>query len=234
MAGSRSVDLRRLRAVLAGSSGVPETFWRAAGPWAPKPSTAVALVVGLILFGVGETLLVVAALGATPWVVLAQGVSIQTGMSLGQATFLISALVLALWLPLRERPGLGTLANALIIALTIDIALALLPLPRGVGMQVLAVFAGVLLVGLGSGLYLTAGLGAGPRDGWMTGLHRRTGIPVARVRLSMEVAVLVLGLVLGGTAGWGTAIFALGIGRSVAWGLAGASRASRWWLSRSG
>ena len=228
------MDLRRLRAVLAGSAGVPDTVWRASGPWAPKPSTAIALVVGLIMFGVGETLLVVATLGATPWVVLAQGVSLQTGISLGQATFLISALVLALWLPLRERPGLGTLANALIIALTIDVALTLLPVPQGVPTQVLAVLAGVLLVGLGSGLYLTAGLGAGPRDGWMTGVHRRTGIPVARVRLTIEVAVLAVGLVLGGTAGVGTLVFALGIGRSVAWGLAGASRASRWWLSRSG
>ena len=176
----------------------------------------------------------VAALGLTPWMVLAQGVAVQTGITLGQATFLVSVVVLTLWLPLRERPGLGTVANAVVIAITIDIAVALLPVPDATYLRVSTVLAGVLLVGIGSGLYLTAGLGAGPRDGWMTGLHRRTGIPVARVRLTIEVAVLSMGLLLGGTAGWGTLMFALGIGRSVAWGLAGANRFSRWWISRSG
>lgn len=228
------MDLSRLRRLIAGASGVPVTFWRASGPWRPRPSTLVALLIGLVLFGVGESLLVVAALGVTPWLVLAQGVSVQAGITLGQATFVISVVVLMLWLPLRERPGLGTVANAVVIAATIDVALLVLPTPDGLVRQLVTVVAGVLLVGLGSGLYLTAGLGAGPRDGWMTGLHRRTGIPVARVRLAIEVTVLVLGLLLGGTAGAGTVMFAVGIGRSVAWGLALARRSSLWWVSRSG
>jgi uncharacterized membrane protein YczE len=182
------------------------------------------LVVGLAVFGVGEACMVRAGLGVSPWTVLAQGLATRLPITIGVATFLVSAVVLLLWIPLRERPGLGTVANAVVIAAALQAGVWLLPTPDALVLQVGMVLLGIALVGLGSGLYLTTNLGAGPRDGWMTGLHQRTGWPVGRVRLGIEVLVLGLGWLLGGTVGVGTLLFALLIGPAVAQGLALAGR----------
>lgn len=216
--------MRRRWAALAPSHTVPVTSWRSASRWRTRPSTFLLLIVGLWLFGAGEALLVSAGLGNGPWTVLAQGVTTRVPISIGLATFLISVTVLLLWIPLRERPGLGTIMNAIVIALSLQVMLLVLPEPTGDGIGVLTVrllmvLGGIALIGLGSGLYLTTGLGPGPRDGWMTGIHDRTGWPVSRVRLGIEAVVLVLGWLLGGTVGIGTVLFALLVGPSVGYGL---------------
>jgi hypothetical protein len=171
---------------------------------------------GLWLFGTGEALLVASHLGNTPWTVLAQGVSRHSSLSIGEATLAISAVVLVGWIPLRERPGLGTIANAVVIAVAIDVMLAVLPTPHAVAGRLAEVVAAIGCIGAGSGFYLTTWLGPGPRDGWMTGLARRTGWPIAGVRLSIELTVLVAGYLLGGRVGIGTVAFALTIGYAVA------------------
>jgi uncharacterized membrane protein YczE len=206
---------------------VPVTSWRAPGRWSPRPASLGVLLVGLYAFGTGEALLVHSDLGVSPWTVLAQGLATQLPLTIGAATLLVSLVVLLLWIPLRERPGLGTIANALVIALALQVGVTVLPTPDAWPMQLAFVLGGVALVGLGSGLYLTTNLGPGPRDGWMTGLHVRTGWPVARVRLGIEVVVLGTGWLLGGTVGVGTVLFALLIGPAVAQGLALAGRVGR-------
>ncbi len=189
--------------------------------------TLLVLAVGLWLFGTGEAFLVDSGLGVSPWTVLAQGLDTQVPIGIGWATFLVSVVVLGLWVPLRERPGLGTLANTALVALALGVTVPLLPSPDSVALQVVEVLVGISLIGLGSGLYLTTGLGPGPRDGWMTGIHHRTGIPVTPVRLAIEVTVLGLGWLLGGTVGVGTVAFAVLIGPSVGYGLAGIGRLGR-------
>jgi uncharacterized protein len=209
----------RIPQALRPSRSIPVTPWRSQSRWKARPSTLAVLVVGLWLFGTGEALLVVAEMGNGPWTVLAEGVSSRTSLSIGLATFLLSLVVLALWIPLRERPGLGTIANAVVIAAALQVGVWFLPHPDPTWLKLLFVFTGVALIGLGSGLYLTTNLGPGPRDGWMTGIHHKFDIPVSRVRLGIEVTVLALGWLLGGTVGLGTVIFALLIGPSVGWGL---------------
>jgi len=179
----------------------------------------VVLVGGLWIFGTGEAMLVDAALGNAPWTVFAQGVSVRSGLSIGVATFFTSVAVLLLWIPLRERPGLGTVANAVVIATALQVMIEVLPGPEAFGWRLLQVIVGIALVGVGSGLYLTTNLGPGPRDGLMTGIHVRTGIAVTPVRLGIEVVVLIVGWLLGGTVGLGTLLFALLIGPSVGYGL---------------
>lgn len=180
------------------------------------------LLAGLYLFGSGEAFIVQGGLGVSPWTVLAQGLATVLPLSIGVATFLVSALVLLLWIPLRERPGLGTIANALVIAVALELGVTFLPAPGGLAGQLSYVLLGVAMIGVASGFYLTTNLGPGPRDGWMTGLHVRTGWPVGRVRLGIEVTVLSVGWLLGGTVGVGTVLFALLIGPAVALGLAAA------------
>lgn len=202
------------------SRTIPRTRWRSEGSrWRASPATLVVLVGGLWLFGTGEALLVDAALGNAPWTVFAQGVSVRSGLSIGVATFFTSVAVLLLWIPLRERPGLGTVANAVVIATALQIMIEVLPGPEAFGWRLLQVIVGIALVGVGSGLYLTTNLGPGPRDGLMTGIHVRTGIAVTPVRLGIEVVVLIVGWLLGGTVGLGTLLFALLIGPSVGYGL---------------
>jgi uncharacterized membrane protein YczE len=190
--------------------------WSASSRWRARPGTLVVLLVGLWAFGTGEALLVASRLGNTPWTVLAQGVSLHSPLSIGAATFAISVAVLLLWVPLRERPGLGTLANAVVIAVAIDLMLRILPRPDAAMGRLAEVAGAIACIGVGSGLYLTTLLGPGPRDGWMTGLARRTGWPIAPVRLAIEVSALVVGWVLGGRVGLGTVVFALTIGHAVA------------------
>jgi uncharacterized membrane protein YczE len=176
-------------------------------------------VLGLYLFGTGDALLVVSGLGVSPWTVLAQGLGDQLGISIGLATFIVSAVVLLLWIPLREVPGLGTVANAIVIAIALQVGVTFLPRPTNVFIQFAFVIIGIFIIGVGSGLYLTTRMGPGPRDGWMTGIHLRTGWPVSAVRLGIEVVVLAAGWMLGGTVGIGTVMFAVLIGPSVGYGL---------------
>ena len=185
-----------------------------------------ALVVGLWLFGTGDALILASQLGGTPWSVLAQGLSVRTGFGIGWTTLAVSMCVLALWIPLREKPGLGTVMNIIVIALAIGVTYPRVSTPDSLIGQLGLVFLGVALIGVGSGFYLTSGHGPGPRDGWMTGLHRVSGWPVGRVRLLIEVTVLALGWLLGGIVGVGTAIFALLVGQFVALGLAFVHRLS--------
>lgn len=198
---------------------VPITSWRAPSRWRARPITLLILFVGLYLFGTGEAILVQAGLGVSPWTVFAQGLGLRLGISVGWATLVISVIVLLAWLPLRERPGLGTIANALVVSLALGVGMLVLPAVDGLGMQMLAVTAGVAIIGLGSGFYLTTGLGPGPRDGLMTGIHLRTNMAVVPVRWGIELTALAIGWQLGGTVGPGTMVFAALIGPSVGYGL---------------
>lgn len=173
------------------------------------------LAVGLWLFGTGEGLVVASRLGNSPWTVFADGISRQTPLSVGLATVALSFVVLLAWIPLRVRPGLGTIANALVVGVAIDATLALLG-PASLGVRIVELIGGIAIVGVGSGLYIGAALGAGPRDGLMLGLHRRTGRPVAPLRAGIEVAALTIGAILGGRVGIGTVAFAVLIGPAVA------------------
>ena len=172
-------------------------------------------MVGLTVFGAGEALLVASELGNSPWTVFAEGLGEQTSMAVGTATIVTSAGVLLLWIPLRQRPGLGTVINAIVIGLAIDATLWLIPGDLSLAVRATLVPAGIGLVALGSGLYLTCRLGPGPRDGLMTGLHRRTGISIRMVRAALELSVLAAGFLMGGTVGVGTVAFALAIGPAV-------------------
>jgi uncharacterized membrane protein YczE len=167
---------------------------------------------GLTLFGIGDGLIVATELGNSPWTVFAEGLSHQTPLSIGGATLVISAAVLLSWWPLRERPGMGTLLNILVISMMIDVTLWVLPELDMLGVRWAALFGGIALIGVGSGLYLTADLGPGPRDGLMTGLHRRTGVSIRLVRTGLEVVVVAIGWLLGGVVGIGTLLYALAIG----------------------
>lgn len=183
--------------------------------WRPTPLRLLKLLGGLSVFGAGEGLIVASELGNSPWTVLAEGVSEHTPLAVGSATVAISFLVLALWIPLRQRPGLGTLLNAIVIGLGIDATLAVLPALEDPAARGVALAAGIGMVALGSGLYLTTALGPGPRDGLMTALHRRTGLSVRLVRSGLELGALISGFMLGGTVGIGTVAFAVAIGPAV-------------------
>ncbi len=197
---------------------VPMTWWSAADAMTlrPKISTLVILIAGLWIFGTGDAVLIAAGIGNAPWTVLAEGISLKIGWSIGQTTFLVSVLVLGFWIPLREKPGLGTILNAILIAAAIEYMLPYLPTPVTLTGGIVQVVIGVILVGIGSGLYLTANLGPGPRDGTMTGLQRITGVSIGRVRGGIEITVLLIGWSLGGTFWVGTFIFAFLIGPVVA------------------
>lgn len=200
------------------AKNVPTTWWSADDPWTLKPrfSTMILLIVGLIIFGAGDAVLISARLGNTPWTVLAEGIAENLGLSIGKSTFLVSFLVLLIWIPLREKPGIGTILNAILIAATIEFLLPILPTPETFSLQIIQVLAGIVLVAIGSGLYLTANLGPGPRDGTMTGLTKVTGVPIGRIRSGIEIFVIAIGWTLGGKFGIGTILFAILIGPCVA------------------
>lgn len=185
--------------------------------WRPTPGQLVQVLVGLWIFGMGEALLVASELGNSPWTVLAEGVSKHTPLSIGGATLAIGAVVLLCWIPLSERPGLGTVLNSIVIGISIDVTLGWLPSLDALAVRWAAMFAGIAVVGLGSGLYLTAALGPGPRDGLMTGLHARNGWPLAAVRTGIELTAVTIGFLLGGTVGIGSLLFALLIGHAVSY-----------------
>ena len=195
---------------------VPITPWRANSRWDLSPLRVLILFFGLAIFGLGDSLFIQAGIGNAPWTVFAEGLTYKTGMSIGFATFVISVFVLLLWIPLKERPGFGTLSNIVLIATFIELGTHIFPEANSFAVGVIYNFIGISLVGIGSALYITCGLGPGPRDGAMTGLHYRTGVRVGRVRMAIEVTVLAIGFLMGGTVGVGTALFALFIGQSVA------------------
>ena len=195
---------------------VPKTPWTATGKWDLSIKRVAILFFGLAIFGLGDSLLIQGGIGNAPWTVLAEGLTLKTGISIGTATLLISLSVMLLWIPLRERPGFGTLANILIIAIFIEVGTAIFPTQSSSFSGVIFSLIGIALVGVGSCLYITCGLGPGPRDGAMTGIHYRTGVRIGRVRLGIEGTVLAIGFLMGGTVGLGTALFALLIGQSIA------------------
>ncbi len=195
---------------------VPVVPWTAKNRWDLSFKRVLILFFGLAIFGLGDGLIIQSGLGNAPWSVLAQGISLKSGLSIGTSTLIVGSLVLALWIPLRERPGFGTLSNIIIISLFIEIATNIFPKQESIVPGVIFTLVGIAMVGIGSSLYITCGLGPGPRDGAMTGLHQRTGVRVGRVRLGLEVVVSIVGALLGGTLGLGTLLFALLIGQSVA------------------
>jgi len=200
---------------------VPVLSWSSPTPYhlRPKLLTFFYLSLGLVLFGLGESLLIASSAGVSPWTVLAQGIAGKTGWSIGFVTMVVSFAVLLLWIPLRQKPGMGTILNALIIAFMIDFSLVLLPYPKTLALQLFQAAVGVLVVGIASGIYLTANLGAGPRDGLMTGLQAKTSLPIAMIRIAIEVTVVAIGWYLGGVVGMGTLFFAFGVGPAVAIGI---------------
>ena len=208
---------------------IPKVTWSSEDTFnlKPKPLTLIFLVFGLFLFGLGESLLITSGAGVGPYTVLAQGISNHSGWSIGLSTFVISIFVLLLWIPLKQKPGMGTILNAFIIALTIEFSVFYLPYPETYPMQILQVVVGVLIIGIGSGFYLIANLGAGPRDGLMIGLQKKTNLPIYSIRTIIEVSVVIVGWLMGGVVGLGTAIFAFGIGPSVALGLSMVGKTSK-------
>ena len=176
------------------------------------PRRVVRLLIGLGLYGFADALMIRAAVGVDPWTVFAQGVSAHTGLSIGVLTNIIGLLVLLLWIPLRQRPGVGTVLNVLLLGPIIDLSLWLLPAVPVLWGQVLMLTAGRVLLAVASGIYIGAGLGPGPRDGLMTGIHNRTGLPIWVGRTGVEASVLLIGWLLGGNVGFGTLAFALLIG----------------------
>jgi len=185
----------------------------------PKFSTSFFLIFGLTIFGLGEGLLILSTTGNSPWSVLAEGISLNSSLSIGAATFFVSVGVLFLWIFLKQKPGLGTIFNIIVIAAMIDFTLNYFQPPSSLFIKYLLAVLAVILVGLGSGIYLVANLGPGPRDGLMTGLTKTTNLPIALVRAFLEITVVIIGWYLGGTVGVGTLIFAFGIGPCVALGL---------------
>lgn len=194
------------------SHRIPHTRWRATSTWALQPRMIAPLVGGLTVYGFGEGLLVASHWGASPWTVFAQGVALRAHISIGWSTVLISTFVLLLWIPLRERPGLGTVANLLIISFVLNETVRFTATPDAGWLRLVMIVLGVELAALGSALYLTTGLGPGPRDGLMTSLHNRFHISVVYVRSALELTVLTAGWLLGGTIGLGTAVFATTVG----------------------
>lgn len=212
----KNIGLGKMAKFLAPHKTIPHTPWRAAHRWELSFSRVAILFFGLAIFGLGDSLLIQGNIGNAPWTVFAEGISIKSGWSIGFSTFIISLFVLLIWIPLRERPGFGTLSNIVIIATFIQIGTSIFPQQENYFSGIAFSVFGIALVGIGSALYITCGLGPGPRDGAMTGIHGLTGIRVSRVRLGIESTVLAAGYLLGGNLGLGTLLFALLIGESVA------------------
>jgi len=192
---------------------IPKVSWSSEKPLnlKPKISTFFFLSLGLALFGLGEGLLIVSFAGASPWSVLAQGIALNVDFSIGITTIFVSIGALLFWLPLKQKPGIGTILNAIIVGLMIDVCIKFVPTPENYIYQIFLAIIAVLTVGLGGGIYLVANLGAGPRDGLMVGLQKKTNLPIAIVRSFLEITVMSIGWYLGGTVGVGTFLFAFRI-----------------------
>ena len=200
---------------------IPELHWSSELEYnlKPKKITIFYLIFGLFLFGIGEALLITANIGVSPWFVLHQGLAFKTGYSIGITTFIVSIAVLLLWFPLKQKPGIGTILNAIFISVVIDLSLYFLPHPKEFLFQLIQVFVGIFIIGIGSGYYLAANLGPGPRDGLMTGINKQTNQSIALIRTLLEISAVAIGFYLGGIVGIGTVIYAVGIGFSVSLGL---------------
>ncbi len=208
---------------------VPKLFWSSPKALTIKPplNSLVLLIIGLTIFGLGEALLIAAGIGVSPWTVFAQGITQVTGWSIGFATFITSLLVLICWIPLKQTPGIGTILNAIIIALVLEFLLPFLPTFDNPFFRAGEAVLGVLVTGFGGAIYLIANLGPGPRDGLMTGLQMITDLPIAWVRSGIEITAILIGWILGGTVGVGTVLFALGIGPAMAASMYGLSKVFR-------
>ena len=200
---------------------VPNVSWSSEFPLNTKPklTTLIMLVIGLFLFGLGEAIIIGSGSGVSPWTVLAQGISSKTDLSIGMATFLISIFILIFWVPLKQIPGIGTILNAIIIASAIDLTLGFIPKPELIYLKILQASFGILIVGIGSGIYLASNLGPGPRDGLMIGLQQKTNTSIPVIRTIIEITAVTVGWFLGGIVGIGTILFVFGIGPCVGVGL---------------
>ena len=200
---------------------VPNVSWSSEFPLNTKPklTTLIMLVIGLFLFGLGEAIIIGSGSGVSPWTVLAQGISSKTNLSIGVATFLISIFILIFWVPLKQIPGIGTIFNAIIIASAIDLTLGFIPKPELIYLKILQASFGILIVGIGSGIYLASNLGPGPRDGLMIGLQQKTNTSIPLIRTIIEITAVTVGWFLGGIVGIGTILFVFGIGPCVGVGL---------------
>ena len=200
---------------------VPSLSWSSDFPLNPKPrlTTMIMLVIGLFLFGLGEAIIIGSGSGVSPWTVLAQGISTRSDLSIGMATFFISIAILIFWIPLKQVPGIGTILNAIIIASAIDLTLPYLPQPDDITFKIIQACFGILVVGLGSGIYLCSNLGPGPRDGLMIGLQKQTNTSLPAIRTIIELSAVISGWLLGGVVGVGTILFVFGIGPCVGIGL---------------
>ena len=195
-------------------TSVPSLFWSAPTPLSIKPPllSVLFLFVGLSIFGFGHAILFGSNFGVSPWMVLAQGLAIQFEIGIGLSIIVVSFGVLLFWIPLKEKPGIGTFINFFVVAAVIEITLPYIPYQTDISIKLLQVFLGILVIGIGGSIYLIANLGPGPRDGLMTGISKKTEIPMAYVRNALEISVVIIGWSLGGTAGLGTLIFAIMIG----------------------
>ena len=193
---------------------VPDLFWTAPTPFTIRPPviSILFLLLGLIFFGFGHAILFAANLGVSPWMVLSQGITVQTGWSIGWTIMAVSVLVLLLWWPLKEVPGLGTVINAFLVAAVIEVSINFLPTFNHILAKSLQALIGIIFIAIGTGVYLIANLGPGPRDGLMTGLQKLTDLPFAYVRNGLELTVVIIGWSIGGTAGIATLMFAIFIG----------------------
>ena len=195
-------------------TSVPSLFWSAPTPLSIKPPllSVLFLFIGLSIFGFGHAILFGSNFGVSPWMVLAQGLAIEFEIGIGLSIIVVSFGVLIFWIPLKEKPGIGTFINFFVVAAVIEMTLPYIPYQTDISLKLLQVFLGILVIGIGGSIYLIANLGPGPRDGLMTGISKKTKIPMAYVRNVLEISVVIIGWSLGGTAGLGTLIFAILIG----------------------
>ena len=198
---------------------LPQAPWTAAGLWSFERHAFIILLISLSIVGIGEGLLLTASLGSAPWTILAQGISLQGGFSVGWASRLISLLVMLLWFPLKLQPGIGTVMNIVVISIFLGLTTSLLSTPAELYLRISYAIGGIILFGLGAAFYLTCHQGAGPRDGLMVGLCYRFNWKIGIVRTTIEVSVCILGFAMGGTVGIGTLLFAFSIGWVIQWTL---------------
>jgi len=209
-------SLSRTLKFFAPSRSVPKTSWCAPNYWTVRPKTFLILISGLFMMGIGGSLSVQSNLGNPPWTVLAQGISKQAGITLGWAFFLVSCCVLLIWFPLKVTPGFGTVANTLFFAASLQLGVTIIPQQHNFKLSLLMIICGISFVGFGTALYISCGLGSGPRDGWMIGLVERTGIRIWQIRLFNECFALAGGYLLGGKIGLGTVLVMLFVGQAIA------------------
>lgn len=208
--------LSRAFKFFAPARAVPKTRWSAPTYWTVRPKTLLILISGLFMMGMGGSLSVQSNLGNPPWTVLAQGISLQAGITLGWAFFIVSCFVLLIWFPLKVVPGFGTIANTVFFAASLQLGVTLIAPQENFKLSLLMIFCGISLVGFGTALYISCGLGSGPRDGWMIGLLDRTGARIWKIRFVIECFALLGGYLLGGKVGLGTILVMLFVGQAIA------------------